>query len=482
MRRAFTVKAFCVGVLALSWAGCAGSQSAVRDGEAGGDGVAGPNAPLVSSRSQLLFEDALKASEAQRKSGRWDYPVLERKFQAALDADSRLAEAEYNLGVLAERQGKLDEAARHYKNALRRKPSLHQAQENLAVLAQNKGDVQGAVGMYQEIIKNNPDDASSRARLAEIYRQNGEQDRAMEMARQSLTKDPKTLGAYKVMMRSYADRKQPSMAKLVALRAMKIDERDPELYQTLGLLLLQENEPEKARAQFRKAVEVQSDYLPAHLVLAKMALKSEDYAGAERHLRTILQSNGKNAEALLNLGVAYKGLGQYDKAMQAYDEAEKVNADLPAIYLNRGIILHRVKDAPERAMELYRKYLALVGEAALPADAPIFNLMKEADAVIQAKAEAKEAEMQAKRLEAAEKTQQEQLKVAEEKEKREKATAPVDTAQVLNEKELESGLPNQAKAAQTPQAPGSKKAAAAAPKKQAPKASPDSTGEPEDGQ
>lgn len=472
--RASTRRALSQGALALalSVAGCAGNQAAVRDGESGQGEAAGPGAaaPQVSSRSQLLFEDALKAAEAQRKSGRWDYPVLERKFQAALEADSRLAEADYNLGVLAERQGKLDEASRHYKSALRRKPSLHQAQENLAVLAQNKGDVQGAVGMYQEIIKNNPDDASSRARLAEIYRRNGEQERAMEMARQSLVKDPKTLGAYKVMMRSYADQKKPAMAKLVALRALKLDDRDPELYQTLGLLLLQENEPEKARVQFRKAVEVQNDYLPAHIQLARMALKSEDYAGAEGHLRRVLQANGKNPEALLDLGVAYKGLGQYDKAMQAYDEAEKINGDLPAIYLNRGIILHKVKDAPERAMELYRKYLALAGEAALPADAPIFALMKEADQLIQAKAEAKEAEMQAKRMEAATKAQQEQMRAADEKEKKEKATAPVDTSQVLNEKELETGLPNQGKAP--------KSSAKAPTKKQAPKPSGGGSGEP----
>ena len=39
----------------------------------------------------------------------------------------------------------------------------------------------------------------------------------------------------------------------------------------------------------------------------------------------MLQADGRNAAAHLNLGVAYKGQGQYDKAMQEYDEAEKLD-------------------------------------------------------------------------------------------------------------------------------------------------------------
>ena len=55
--------------------------------------------------AELSFEDALKAYDAQKKANAWDYVALERKFKAAVDEDPNLAEADYNLGVLAERQG-----------------------------------------------------------------------------------------------------------------------------------------------------------------------------------------------------------------------------------------------------------------------------------------------------------------------------------------------------------------------------------------
>jgi Flp pilus assembly protein TadD len=378
-----------------------------------------PAEPLpISNRAKLLFEDAVKAMDAQKKGKAVDYPSLERKFKTALEADPNLAEADYNLGVIAERQAKKDEAKGWYQSALKKKPSLRQASENLAVMAQNAGDIPGAVALYQDVLKRYPDDAASRARLAEIYRQTGDHDKAMEFSRAALMRDPQSTTALKVMMRSYLDRKQLSLAKLVALRAVKIDDNDPELHHTVGLILQQEGDADGARLEFKRALEVRADYVPSHIDLAQMSLESEDYPGAEEHLRKILQAGGNSAAAHLDLGVAYKGQGQVDKAMQEYDEAEKLDPNLAAIYLNRAIILHRTKDAPERAVELYKKYIGMAGgEVALNAEAPVFGLLREAEAVIQAKAEAKSAEEQAKQMEALQKQQQEELKKNEAQQK-----------------------------------------------------------------
>ncbi len=387
--------------------GCATTKVANPDGLQGPKGsgtqVQTPGQPKpveISNRAKLLFDDALKAFEAQEKARNYDYASLERKFQSAIDADPNLAEADYNLGVLSERQGKTDAAVAHYKAALKKKPTLRQAAENLAVISQNQGDVGGAVAMYRDILTKYPDDASSRARLAEVYRRQGDHDKAMEFAREALIREARTLPAYKVMMRSYLDRKQLSMAKLVALRAIKIDENDPELYHSVGLIQLAEKDPEAARLQFQKAVDVRADYLPAHVELARMSMKVEDYEGAEVHLRKILQADGKNAEAHLLLGVAYKGLGQYDKAMLEYDQAEKLDPKIAAVYLNRAILLHRHKDAPERALELYKRYLALSAEGVVDAESPVLSLVKEAEALVQAKAEAVAAEAEMKKQEA----------------------------------------------------------------------------------
>lgn len=405
----------------LAFGGCTASQSASRSSSSTGKTNAGPGATgaeeRIGNRARMLFEDANKMADQQRKTNVFDYPALERKYRAAADADSGFAEPVYNLGVLAERQGKLQEAANYYRDALNRKPTLRQAAVNLAVLTQNSGNVEKATAAFEELAQKFPDDASSRAHLADIYRQRGDYDQSIELAREALFRDPKNLTAYKVMVRAYLAQKQLSLARLVALRALVLDDGDPELHYSLGLVALAEKDAVRARSEFKMAVLMRADYVPAHVELVRLALEYEDYAGAEESLRRILQSKGKSAEVLLNMGVAFKGMGQMDKALQAYDEAQKVNSNLPAVYLNRGIIV-ALKGDPDKAKDYYQQFISLSGgEVAVPADHRVFALLREADAVIEKREQDKRAIEEAKKMEEESRLAEQAAKEEERKQK-----------------------------------------------------------------
>jgi tetratricopeptide (TPR) repeat protein len=369
-----------------------------------------------SPRAMLLFEDATKAAEAQAKSNTRDDAVLERRFEAVRDADPSFAEADYNLGVLAERQGKREQAFNDYRSALQKKPSLRPAAEGLARLTQASGDVPAAIAQWNDIARAFPDDAGSRAQLAELYRVSGDHDQAQQQARQALIRDPKSVAAYKTMLRSDLDRKHFAMAELVGVRALKLSTTDPDLYVALGDVQMAKGAPDKATVQYQKALEARADHQPAHLALARLALKDEDYAAAEKHLSKVVGAGGGTAEVHLNLGVAYRGMGQVDKALTEYEAAEKLDPKLAPVYLNRGIVLQRYKDAPERSLDLYKKYVALTGgESAQPVDSPVLALRREAEQLVAAKAQVRTAEEQAKTLEAAQKLQQQRLRDAEER-------------------------------------------------------------------
>jgi len=369
----------------------------------------GPN-----THALLLFEDANKAAEAQAKSGNRDDATLERRYQAVRDADPSFAEADYNLGVLAERQGKRDQAFAAYKSALQKKPSLKPAAEGLARLTQTSGDVPAAIAQWNDIARAFPDDAGSRAQLAELYRITADHDRAQDFARQALIRDPRNLSAYKTMLRSNLDRKQYAMAELVGVRALKISTTDPELFLALGDVQMGKGSVDKAIAQYQKALEVKPDYVPARLALARLALKDEDFGAAEKYLSKAVADGGGTAEVHLNLGVAYRGLGQVDKALAEYDAAQKLDPKLAPVYLNRGIILQRYKDAPDQSLELYKQYVLLSGgESALPPDAPVIALRREAEQLVAAKSQAKTVEQQTRTLQDAQKLQQQRLRDAE---------------------------------------------------------------------
>lgn len=342
-------------------------------------------------RAVRAFDAAL--AKVKEQKGKPEFKAQELAFRRVVEEDSRFAEGWYNLGVLAERQGRVDEAVGHYQRALSEKPTLRQAAENLAVITQNRGDVKGAVRIYHSILDVYPDDAGARARLAEIYRQNGEPDRALDLAREALMREPGTPAAYKVMMRVYVERRQFPAAQLVAL---KLPEADPERHHVLGLVRLEEREPVLARMLFKKAVEVAPSYLPSHVALATLALQNEEYAVAEQHLRRVLQADGKNAEALVNLGLALRGQGKPDEALAAYAEAEKVNPRLRVLPFVRGVVMADGKGEPEKALGLYRQYVQSSGND-VPGDHPVYERIRQAEALLLKREEAKRAEAEALR-------------------------------------------------------------------------------------
>jgi tetratricopeptide (TPR) repeat protein len=350
-----------------------------------------------STHALMLFDDANQAAASQASAKAPDNAALERKYDAARQADPRLAEADFNLAVLAERQGKREQAFVLYRAALDKKPSLKAAAEALARLTAEQGDIPSALAQWMDIAQKFPDDAGSRVALAELYRLSSDHDRALEFSRQALIRDPKNVSAYKVMLRSDLDRKQYSLAKLVGLRALKIDDKDPELYVALGNIQLAEGQPDQATIQFKKALEVKPDDRGALIELARVALADQDYAAAEASLRRLVDTGGGTAEVQLALGVSYKGLGQADKALAAYDAAEHLNGRLAAVYLDRGILLQRMKGAPDKALEQYKRYVELVGgEGQLPGDSPVPGLRREAEQMVRAKAEARKVEEQAR--------------------------------------------------------------------------------------
>jgi len=409
-----TLAAALTALLATACASSAPAQKAPAAPVTAASGAAGPATP--NSRAMLLFEDATKAAEAQAKSGQRDDAALERRFEAVQQADPTFAEADYNLGVLAERQGKREQAFTHYRSALQKKPSLKPAAEGLARLTRAQGDVASATAQWNDIARAFPDDAESRAQLAELYRLGSDHDRAQEMARQALIRDPKNLDAYKTLLRSNLDRKQFAMAELVGVRALKISTTDPDLYLAIGDVQLAKGAVDKAAAQYQKALEASPSFVPARLALARLALRDEDFAAAEKHLSRAVADGGGTAEVHLDLGVAYRGLGQPDKALAEYDAAEKLQPKLAAVYLNRGIVLQRYKDSPDKSIELYKQYVALSGgESALPNDAPVLALRREAEALVAAKSQARVQEQQAKTLDQAQQLQQQRLKDAEDR-------------------------------------------------------------------
>ncbi len=382
--------------------------------EVGGPETGGGGRAEVSEGAKRRFDEAVALYEQQRKAGAPDWEKLTGKFAQALEADGDLGEAHYNLGVLAEKRGKPDEAVAHYKRAISTKPSLTAAYENLAVMMENAGRGDEAAEQYKKILERYPDDAGARARLASLVREGGDAERALELARESLLRDPKNLTAMKVQLRVHLDKGDLQLARLVALRASALDANDPELAFALGQILEKEGELLAAQAQYKKTLALRADYGPARGKLIEMAVGSRNWPVAERELRKLLESRPKDPDLHYSLGVVLRAQGKLDEALAAYEKALAIDPEKVAPVFATGVILHKYKDAPDKALEYYERFTRHP-TSSIPSDHPVFGYIQECRALIEAK---KEGEIAAKQAE-------EEAKVADAKAKADAAAAEV---------------------------------------------------------
>jgi tetratricopeptide (TPR) repeat protein len=371
--------------------GCAGAP-ARRDGAptaAASSAAAAKAAPglppdaseALSARAQRLFAEALQAQEDQRKlKVPTDWPLLERKWRAVLDAEE-IAEARYNVGVTLEGQGKLSEAREEYQKALADKPGLRQAAVNLGVLLEKQGDRVGAQALYAGVVRDYPEDARARERLAVLYRGTGQTDEAWRLAREALLRDAKSVGAYKVLAGVSIQRGNLDIAQLILLRAQKLDPTDPEIPYLSGQVLEKQGDAAGAAAAYKKALGVR-EFLPARYALLQSAVKGQRWAAVAEHAQAVLKEEPKNAGVHLALGVAQRHLDKPDEALASLAKAEELAGDkLPETHLARGVLFMRSKNQCEPALEELRTFTRLAGPMA-STDSPALKLQRECEQII----------------------------------------------------------------------------------------------------
>jgi tetratricopeptide (TPR) repeat protein len=344
----------------------------------------------LSPRAQRLFDEALAAADEQKRlKVPTDWEILERRWRKVTDAEP-VPEAWFNLGVTLEKRGRLDEARAAYRRAVDLQPDLSVAVVNLALLNEPK-DPHQAAQVWADLSRRFPDDPVSRQRLGALYLAAGQRDEAWKLAREALVRDPRAIGAYKVMMQVALDRGNVDLAHLLAVKARKLDGADPEIAAFVGDVLLREKDEPGAVAQWKKAIALKDDYLPARYALLANALGKRHWEGVAEQARAILRSSPDDARAQLSLGIAERYLGQPDKALAAYDQAERTGGGkLPEVYLARAVVLMKSKDKCEPALAELRRYQAAVGPAAA-SEGPALRLQRECEQVLVASKQAEEA-------------------------------------------------------------------------------------------
>ena len=237
---------------------------------------------------------------------------------------------QFNSGVIAERLGKVSEAAGYYEVANKLDPKHKPTLLNLGRVYRQQDKFDNAIALYEAALKDpaNEYDVELNNNLTVAYRLARKYALAEATARKVLARTKDNPDAYKNLALIYFDQGNFRLAEFISANARKLDDKDPGVYNNLGLIHLKLDDRRLALAQFQKAVTLNKDFTPSLFNIGAMALSYRDYDGAEKVLSRATELDQNSYEGFLAYAFAVDGQKGRDakKGLKAGELFERVLA------------------------------------------------------------------------------------------------------------------------------------------------------------
>ena len=269
------------------------------------------------SQKPLEFRPAYFAGEARLAAGQ--FQKAEEAFGAAAHADPKSADAELGLGRAIARQGRLADAAAHYRKAAELDASLQTGLLELAEAFEAAKQPAEAIAIYQTL----PDNPAVRERLGSLLLESGRAAQAIPHL-------------------EFAAGKSPTAANRYAL----------------ATAYLRNNETDKALTMMNAAVTMEPASKNLRLTYGRMLRDARRFPEAASEFAQVVKADPGSREAWGELAGICIVTENYPQALAALDRLRALGAETAAHFYFRGVILDRTQQyAP--ALENYRRFLAL---------------------------------------------------------------------------------------------------------------------------
>jgi tetratricopeptide (TPR) repeat protein len=346
------------GLLAAACGGSGGPS-------AGGKGAAAPKAV----RAKPVKEDALRQFDrglrALKLGGAGADEQAAERFQKAVEIDGTLWEAWHNLGVVKARHGDDKAAVTAFGKALDINPRHAPARLGRAESNRRLRAFKAAKSDYEAVLTNDDDNVEARLRLASLLREAGDGEESQKQVREALRRAPGNAAANVELGLTYLAMNRLELAELVLVKAATSDAKNPQVWNALALVSLKRGKDQEAFARLDKATQADPTFKDARFNKAAVLLDAGDYAQAKSELQTALgdaendteRLTANDLDALVALGVAYRGMGDHPKAKGTWERVLRVapmNAD--ALY-NLAVLQMDFLREPAPAQSYLERFL-----------------------------------------------------------------------------------------------------------------------------
>ncbi len=174
----------------------------------------------------------------------------------ALKAD---APTHYDLAVVLNEQGQTEQAAHHYRLALKNKPDYVEAHRGLGILLQRQGRIEEAITCYKKALALQPAYAQAHYSLAHAYHDQGRLPEAIRSYTRAIECKPDYADAYVNLGKVYIDEGRYHEARRLLNHAIGLNPASAELHNNLGVILSAEGRLEESVEVYQHAITLKPD-------------------------------------------------------------------------------------------------------------------------------------------------------------------------------------------------------------------------------
>lgn len=249
-------------------------------------------------------------------------------YHKALDSDPSLEEVHYNLGRIYSEGGELERAIEHYTRAVTLDPDFALGHNNLGSILQRQGRLDKAIHHFTEAVRADPDFFLGQLNLAKALASAGRPEAAVFPLEAALRLEPGDASAHFLLGGLYLQSGQTANAIPPLERALAL-EPTPRVHNELGTALVGVGRAGDAVEHFRRATELDPEYLDAYNNAGAALAISGELAGARDFFRRAVALDPGYTDARYNLGRVLLQLGEVEAARQQFRETLRLRPDHP---------------------------------------------------------------------------------------------------------------------------------------------------------
>jgi tetratricopeptide (TPR) repeat protein len=273
-----------------------------------------------------------------------------------LQADPGNADTHHLLAVLAQSQGRLDEAVAHFQQALRFRPDFAEAHNNLGNTMFLKGNLDDATAHYRQALRLRPDYVEAHNNLGLALAGNGQRDEAIHHYQQALRLNPNSAEAHNNLGGALVDQGKPAEAIVCLQQALRLKPDYAKAHHNLGVALAGQDRLDEAICSYQQALRFQPESAETYCSWGAALEQQGNLDEAIRCYRQALKFKPCCAEALNNLGLALERQNKMDEAIACYKQVLQFKPDSVVAYTNLGNI-HWDQGHFDEAMACYEQAL-----------------------------------------------------------------------------------------------------------------------------